>query len=177
MINKKGDIWVSAVLYIALGMIVITLILGAGLPLIAKMKDKNTITQTKKMMSSFDDTILNIAQEGPGSRRVISPLEIGSGRLIVNTDEDYIEWKMLTRNRMYEPDIEFAEGNVKSKLVETIIEDEYEMIIYTNYTGTSDIVIPPNNIKGPFNGRYALSITHSGNFNNKGEPQIELVFV
>ncbi len=75
MINKKGDVWVSAVLYIALGMVIITIVLAAGLPLVTKMKDKNTVAQTKRVMLSIDDNLKEVATEGPGSRRVI-PLEI-----------------------------------------------------------------------------------------------------
>ena len=42
--NKKGDIWVSAILYFGLGIIVIAILLAAGLPVINKLKDKNITT-------------------------------------------------------------------------------------------------------------------------------------
>ena len=60
MTNKKGDVWVSAVLYIALGMVLITLILSAGLPLIEKMRDKNTIVQTKNLLFNINANIETI---------------------------------------------------------------------------------------------------------------------
>ena len=37
MIRKRGDIWISAVLYMALGIIVIALILAASLPVIDRL--------------------------------------------------------------------------------------------------------------------------------------------
>ncbi len=177
MINKKGDIWVSAVLYIALGMVIITLVLAAGLPIINKMKDKNTVSQTKRVLLSIDDNIREVATEGPGSRRVISPLEIGSGQLYVNTQEDYIEWKMTTKNKMMEPGIVFSEGALNLRLDETFIEDQYDIGIFMNYTGAADITIQQGSQAGPFKGRYNLVITHTGNFDTLGAPEISLGFL
>ncbi|MFH1332082.1 MAG: hypothetical protein ABIH63_02240 [archaeon] len=174
MINKKGDVWVSAVLYIALGMVIITIVLAAGIPLITQMKDRNTVAQTKRMMQSIDDNIRQVATEGPGSQRVISPLEIGSGQLSINVDNDYLEWKMTTKNKMMEPGINFQEGTLNLKLDETIIEDQYNIIIAMNYTGLADVVTPENAPKGPFKGKYNLVITHTGDFDTAGTPKISL---
>jgi len=174
MTNKKGDVWVSAVLYIALGMVIITIVLAAGLPLVTKMKDKNTVTQTKRVMLSIDDNLKEVATEGPGSRRVISPLEIGSGELKVNTDEDYIEWMMKTKNKMMEPGINFEEGALNLRLQETIIEDEYDIIISMNYSGMADIDIDGSS--RTFKGKYNLVITHTGVFTDD-TPRISLAFL
>jgi hypothetical protein len=179
MINKKGDIWVSAVLYIALGMVIITIVLAAGIPLITKMKDKNTVAQTKRVMLSIDDNIGAVATEGPGSRRVLSPLEIGSGQLQVYTgaDRDYIEWKMTTKNKMMEPGINFQEGTLNLRLDDTIIEDQYDIIIAMNYTGTANLTIAQGAPPGPYKGKYNLIITHTGNFDNNGIPEVSLAFL
>jgi hypothetical protein len=183
MINKKGDIWVSAVLYIALGMVIITLVLAAGIPMINKMKDKNTVSQTKRVLMSIDDNLREVATEGPGSRRVISPLEIGSGQLYVNTDEDYIEWKITTTNKMMETGTVFSEGSLNLRLDETIIEEQFNMIIFMNYTGSADLELQPGTQTGPFKGKYNLVITHTGQFNpitelkNPGTPKISLGFI
>lgn len=177
MINKKGDIWVSAVLYIALGMVIITIVLAAGIPLITQMKDKNTVAQTKRVMTSIDDNLKEVATEGPGSRRVISPLDIGSGELTVNINEDYIEWKMLTKNKMMEPNINFQEGALNLRLDETIIEGQYNAIIAMNYTGVADLEILQGGSSGPFKGKYNFVVTHTGEFNAEGIPKISLGFL
>ncbi len=177
MMNKRGDIWVSAALYIALGMVVITIVLAAGIPLIAKMKDKNTVAQTKVMMQSIDDNLRQVSTEGPGSQRVISPLEIGSGHLLLNLDNDYIEWKMTTKSKMMEPGINFEEGTINLRLDETIIEDQYNLIMAMNYTGVADILVLEGDPKGPFKGKYNLVIKHTGDFNNEDTPKISLAFI
>ena len=82
--EKKGDIWVSAVLYIALGMVVITIILSAGMPLINKMKDKNTIVQTKDLFFNLNANIETVANEGLGSKRFISTFLISSGDMKID---------------------------------------------------------------------------------------------
>ena len=45
---KNGQTWISAVLYIALGTILLTIILAAGLPVINNLRDKNVVIQTQR---------------------------------------------------------------------------------------------------------------------------------
>ncbi len=175
--KKKGDIWVSAVLYIALGMVIMTLVLAAGLPVIKKMRDKNTVMQTKRMLLSIDENIRTIATEGPGSRRLIAPLEIESGKLKANTNDESLEWDLTTKNKLMEPGIEFKEGSLTLKLNETMIEDEYEMRIMMNYTNTANLTIASGSPTGPYQGRFSLIVTHTGNFDDKGMPEISLGFL
>ena len=56
--NKKGDsTWISAVLYFGIGIIIISILLAAGTPVVNRIRDKNTILQTKETMSNLDDNI------------------------------------------------------------------------------------------------------------------------
>lgn len=193
MINKKGDVWVSAVLYIALGMVVITLILSAGLPLIEKMRDKNTIVQTKNMLFNLNANIESVANEGPGSRRYISPFIISSGSLIIedNDNLNLIIWKMTTKNLMMKPnkmsavancaakvnsekcpDLEiFKEGALNTWMVETAVEGEYDIYLELKYKGYIDIVRNPQDPQ-TLAGEYSLSIEHVGFSGN--EPKIQI---
>jgi len=59
---KKGQIWISAVLYIALGVVAISIVLSAGVPLINKIKDKNTIVQTKDILFAVDNIIRKVRE-------------------------------------------------------------------------------------------------------------------
>lgn len=164
--KKKGDIWVSAVLYIALGMVVITLILSAGLPLISKMRDRNTIAQTKTVMFNIDNNIKAVANEAKGSTRYLSPVDISAGEFIIDYDADVIKWSMKTKNKMMEvsaPDkpIIFNEGDLKLELKTTAIEDEYDMTLSFDYSGKEDISLS-GNYQNPFQGRYSFSIRNVG---------------
>lgn len=160
--KKKGDIWVSAVLYIALGMVVITLILSAGLPLISKMRDRNTIAQTKTVMFDIDNNIKAVVNEAKGSTRYLSPVDISAGQLYIDQGEsNKVEWSMKTKNKMMEPDTLFNEGDLSLELKTTAIEDEYDMALSFDYNSKNiDIVVTPN--ANPFQGRFSFTIKNNG---------------
>ena len=101
--NKNGDIWISAVLYLGLGLLVITLILSAGMPLVDKLKDKNVISQTKTLLFAVDENIRAVTSEGPGSRRLLSPFDIGKGEIYVEPNR--IRWQMKTPAKIMESGI------------------------------------------------------------------------
>ena len=86
---KKGEIWISAVLYTAIGIVAMTLILAAGIPLINKIKDRNTFAQTKELMYVFDESIRTVISEGLGSQRELSPFNIQRGDLYINENSSY----------------------------------------------------------------------------------------
>ncbi|MBM3199693.1 hypothetical protein FJZ53_02060 [Candidatus Woesearchaeota archaeon] len=167
--KKKGDIWVSAVLYIALGMVVVTLILTAGLPLINKMRDRNTIAQTKSMMFNIDANIKAVANEAKGSTRYLSPVDINSGQLFIGyavdkqkpEENDTVRWFMKTNNKMIEPRMDFSEGDLKMRLDTTAVEGEYEMNVYFDYNSRYDIKLT-GEYDNPLQGRYSLSIKNKG---------------
>ena len=53
----------------ALGVIVLTIILAAGVPMIQKMKDKNSFSQAKTVFFTLNQNINDVINEGPASRR------------------------------------------------------------------------------------------------------------
>src|SRR3989344_3360128 len=113
---KKGDIWVSAVLYLTLGVIAIALILGAAIPLINKIKDRNTVAQTKEVLFTLDEAIRRVANEGPGSQRELSPFTINAGKLTIDQTAEVIKWELETEAVIQEPNIELKEGVLTLKL-------------------------------------------------------------
>ena len=100
--DKKGDVWISAVLYFGLGMVILTIILSAGIPVINKLRDKNVIIQTKEIMQVLDKTVLNVASEGAGSQRTLS-VDITKGQMTLLKENDKIEWKFRSNAAISEP--------------------------------------------------------------------------
>ncbi|MBL7100475.1 MAG: hypothetical protein ISS23_00810 [Nanoarchaeota archaeon] len=160
--KTKGQIWVSAVLYIALGMIVITMILSVGVPLVNKMRDRNTIAQTKRVMFDIDDNIKAVVNEAKGSARFLSPVDINAGKLIINEEEDKIEWNLVTKNKMIENDTEFTEGDLYLSLKETGIAEEYNIQLYLDYSEQNVNLSLEGDYQNPFQGRFSFSIKNSG---------------
>lgn len=182
--RKKGDVWVGAVLYMALGVIAITVILAAGLPLIQKMKDRNTIAQTKELMQVLDETIRRVASEGPGSQRQLSPFVIKSGELYIDEKDDekdsagagsnIISWKSKTGALIMEPGFDKKEGNLEIRLDLTNIEEEYGIRMRLDYNEFLDVNLV-SDFGNPFAGEFSFLIKNTGKFDGDGLPTIDLI--
>ncbi len=159
--RKKGSLWVSAVLYLALGIIALSLILTAGLPMISKMQDRNTVAQTKDLFYTLNKNILEVANEGPGSKRVLSPFEIKAGELNVDEDNNAIIWILLTKNELIEPNLDINEGPFTMRIEETNIVGEYEFSLTMPYDDIASLNL--NSLfTGPYIGKYTVTIVRTG---------------
>ena len=96
---RRGQIWISAALYLALGIILISIILSVGLPFIDKIKTRNTVLQTKDVLFSMDKVVREVNLEGKGSRRPIF-IEIEEGEFIIDNTNDVITWSLLSEDRL-----------------------------------------------------------------------------
>jgi len=130
---KKGQIWVSAALYFGLGIIVLTIILTAGMPVINKLRDKNTVIQTKEVMNIMDNNIREVIRGGPGSQRVIE-VEIKKGNFVINEDSETINWSMESRALLSQPGETIEEGNLNIVTEETNVKDKYNVKIGIDYS-------------------------------------------
>lgn len=185
MRRKKGDVWISAVLYMALGVIVLTIVLAAGVPMIQKMKDKNSFAQAKTVFYTVNDNMKEVINEGPGSRRFMSPFEIKTGEFNVNEENNQIIWSMKTQAKMMEPSYYFTdkpmeedptcegivgtgipcfrEGDLYLFAQETNIVDEYIANLKLSYNGIAHLQLD-SPFSGPFAGSYSFTIEHTGTY-------------
>tara|TARA_Y100000310_G_scaffold321893_1_gene380174 strand:- start:415 stop:963 length:549 start_codon:yes stop_codon:yes gene_type:complete len=141
--NKKGDIWISAVLYMALGVILLAIILGTSLPVISKLKDKNSIIQTKNLMSDIDQNIRAVYTEGTGSQRPIE-VEINRGKFEIDITDDTGEKMIWTiedsRFIEVEPDGPgIKEGNILIETQNTAKEGRYIVTLTLDYSTLFDL--------------------------------------
>jgi len=181
---KKGQVWISAVLYIALGIVAIAVVLSAGVPLINKIKDKNTIIQTKELLLSVDNIIREVRDEGPGSRRVIQPLVIKDGNLFIIPTQNLIRWELETSTIFTEPcgkdkdeceskELVIKEGTMELYQLTTIVEDEYIVNLELNYDGIGNLMLESETGKGSgLIGRYTMTIENKGISEGKSLPDI-----
>jgi hypothetical protein len=107
--QKKGDIWISAILYVVIIVVAIALILNAGTPIINQMKDKITFTKARDTMLNLDKHIEDIASEGQGSQRIV-PIEIEKGKLKVKNNE--IIWEIETDSKIISSRTKVDMGNM-----------------------------------------------------------------
>lgn len=131
--GKRGGIWVSAILYVAMGVVLLTIILAAGLPAIQKMKDSYTAKQTKDLMLRLDDNIRTVFHEGPSSQRTVS-LNIGRGEFIIDEEDDLILWNVESSAIISEIGVPVTEGNLQVLTSELGIKDKYRVDLQLNYS-------------------------------------------
>ena len=155
--NKKADIWISAVIYIGLAITILTIVLAAGMPVINKLRDKNIEIQTRDVMSSLDDTIRTVVKEGPGSRRPIK-LDIGRGNFIIDEQGSTITWNLESTYLESEPSVVFREGHLSIWTESTPVQETYNIYLQLNYTSLINLTTDITTISGP----YDILITNLG---------------
>ena len=109
MTNKKGAVWVSAVIYVMIAVVVMVIVLEAGLPLIEGLTERNAFNKIRDTLVSVDKQIQQVASEGQGSQRVI-PLEIFDGELKIQDEK--LRWKLETDSKLVEPNSRVELGNL-----------------------------------------------------------------
>ena len=171
--KRRGAIWVSAVLYIAVGTIVISILLASALPLVEKIKDRNSFVQAKELILVLDETIRTVATEGPGSQRELSPLTIKAGQIIISHDEDKVIWSMDTKAKLMEPNTVIKEGVLSLQLKTTPVSGKYLMTVETSYRNIYDITLN-SRYQPPYTGTYTLIVKNTGVFTQQNRPTIEL---
>ncbi len=107
--NKKGQIWISAILYILIITVIIVIVLNAGVPILKNLQDKTIFTRQKNTFLSLNQQIKDISEEGVGSQRVI-PVEIEKGHLELK--EGSLKWDLLTDAKILESGHEIDLGNL-----------------------------------------------------------------
>lgn len=130
--KKKGDVWVSAILYTALGVVLLTIVLAAGLPAIQKMKDSYTSKQTKELMLTLDKNIKTVYHEGPGSQRVVT-INIGRGDFIIDQDSELINFNFESSALISEIDAPVQEGSLTILTEETGVNGKYSVSLTLDY--------------------------------------------
>lgn len=173
--RKKGQIWVSTVLYVALGIVAMTLILGAGLPMINKMRERNTVIESKNVMHAISDAISTVVTEGPGSKRVLDPVIIKGGKLYFDVVNEDVKWEMKTSAMLMEPcdvgsdgkctnaNFVQSEGDVDVYLAKTIVVDEYMITLLLDYPTSINLVYSSSNeIRGAVVGSHMIAISNDG---------------
>ncbi len=121
--NKKSQIWVSAVLYTMVAAISIAFILQAGLPLIEGMRDRSIFNNMKNQMLVLDQHIEQVASEGRGSQRYV-PFEVSQGTMLM--DEDGLRWEMSSGTRIVEPRSSYKVGNLVISANSDVTASEFE---------------------------------------------------
>ena len=109
MLGKRGAIWVSAVIYVLIGVVVLTIVIEAGIPLIRSLQERGNVNRARNTFTAIDGQIVEVAREGQGSQRVV-PLEVSEGT--VKVEDGRLRWKIETTSKIIEPKTRVELGNL-----------------------------------------------------------------
>lgn len=101
---------IAAVLYIGIALGGITIVVTTGLPALQEMKDVSSIEQAQDAFSKLNSYVKEVASEGEGSTRVISPFKIQGGDL--KLEKSSITWNIETNKGILDPRTRIKDGNV-----------------------------------------------------------------
>ena len=159
--QKKGDIWISAVLYFGLGIVVISILLAAGLPVINKLRDKNVVIQSKQVMHTLDQNIREVVKEGPGSQRVVT-INIKKGVFVLDDKNSLVIWQYNNSKVLIsDPGIPVFEGKLNIITSNAAVKNTYNIQIYTDYSGLVNVIRPAGKT-GTMTGISDLVIRNEG---------------
>jgi len=167
MSNKKGDIWISAVLYFGLGIVVLSLILASGMPVINKLRDKNIVIQAKEVLFKLDNNIREVARGGPGTQRLIT-IDIKKGDFKVDQGENKIIWEYEGKAMLSELDSVIEEGTLRTETKEGNEKGEYVVKMWVPYTSSNNEKLLQLNQEGiqTLQGTSQLIIKNAGATDN-----------
>jgi hypothetical protein len=173
--SKKSMVWISAILYVALAVSLITIVLTAGMPVLDRLRDKNVVLQTKELMFALNDNIRTVFREGAGSQRPLT-IQIGKGDFEIDYSNDEIKWTFKTKSILSELNTPVYEGDLKIETQTTNVEKEYNVILTLNYEDPLDLVYESGstteqNLK--ISGKYNLIVKNLGQ-SDSGEIQIQI---
>lgn len=160
--QKRGDVWISAILYLGFGIVIIGLLLAGATPLINNIRDRNTASQSKQLLLTLDQALRSVSQEGPGSQRELAPFTVGKGKITIDATSNIITWEVETSARLMEPNTPIQEGILSLNLATTPQADRF---IYTAALSYSYLQLKLTSPFGnTFTGTYTLLVRHSGSF-------------
>jgi len=107
--GPKGQIWVSAILYILVITVIMVLVLNAGVPIIKDLQDKTVFTRSKNTFLALNKHINEVSEEGVGSQRVV-PIEIEKGSLELR--DGSLKWDLKTNAKILESGQQIELGNL-----------------------------------------------------------------
>jgi hypothetical protein len=141
----------------AIGIVILTLIISVGMPVINKMKDRHTLIQTEEMMLSLDGVVRSVYNQGPGAQDVVN-LEVSQGNLDIDNSLEIISWEMDTTALLSEPGVTVEHGNM---ILETTEHgNTYHVKLSLDYSTTA-INITYNGFL-PISGKHRISIQNAG---------------
>jgi len=130
--KRRGQIWVETVIYTLIGLAIIGIVLSVAQPKINAKKDEVVIDQSIEALGNIDDKISSVVGSSPGNTRIID-LVVGKGEVVIDMDNEAIIWKLDSRVKYSQENIEIELGKIKVKTVQDGGEWDVTLRLDYNY--------------------------------------------
>jgi hypothetical protein len=159
----KGQIWIENVVYIMIGLTLITVVLSLALPQINKIKDKAIIEQSITALEDIDKVIGDVKQVS-GNLRIVE-FKNAKGNFYIDGENDQIKY-VIEDTRLELSEVGTVINYGEFKLETSKYGSKYSITIYKNYT-TLDFKINGDETQPimtiqPGATNYKLSIENKG---------------
>jgi len=171
--SRKSQIWVETMIYLLIGLAIITLVLAFALPKINQMKDKTIVDQSINMMNSLDAKIVEVQERGVGNVRNID-LNLNNGKVVIDYKESTITYNLDESSYKYsEPNLPVMIDRMQV-LTTPLTEKVYRVSIMLNYSSSANLTgngyslvlekaptpykLKVNNYNITSEGRYMISV-------------------
>ena len=137
--SDKADIWISTVIYLLIGLSVISGLLIAARPKIEEARDRINIQSMINAFNTIHSYIRDV-NDVPGTTRILE-IKINKGEMKILPLEDKIEWTITTNFVFSEPGVIQQVGNIY------LITEKQQKIttkIFLNYTTPINITTTEN---------------------------------
>jgi len=173
MANKKGQIWIEAVLYTLIGLALIGIALAFITPKMNESKDRAVVEQTIESLDTFDFKIREVLERGEGNIRAVD-FTIKKGELYVDAQGDRISIILEEIGKPYSQEgVDVPVGNVRVRTEKK--QKSYYVNVSLSYDNL-DLKYDGEDIERKFTSGslpYKFSISNEGNDGGKTEINVE----
>ena len=160
--EKRGQIWIETVIYTLIAFVMIGIVLSFVKPKLEEVQDKAIIEQSLVIMKEIDGIISEVANTGPGNKRLIE-VGIKKGLLKFDGEGDTISFEIESQYAYSQAGEPFDEGGIT---VVTQTRGNYNLVSLTNnYTEEHNITYSGEDVSRTLTQAptsYTLSITNMG---------------
>ena len=171
---KKGQVWIETVIYILVGLSLISLILAFAIPKVNEKRDRAIIEQMINSLVVLDGKINEVIDAGEDNRRIVD-FSMKTGSLYFDSSNERISFILDELNKPYsEPGVKIPLGRV---IVETIKKQKtFNINLSLEYPGTDLTFQGRNDLKkfNPASIPYKFSIENKGIVDGKLNVDISL---
>ncbi len=131
---KKGQVWIETVIYILVGLSLISLILAFAIPKVNEKRDRAIVEQMINSLIVLDGKINEVIDAGEDNRRIVD-FSMKTGSLYFDSPNDRITFTLDGTKKPYsEPGVKVPLGRVIIETVEG--KKTFSINLNLEYSGT-----------------------------------------